>query len=83
MKINIKILGTGCTKCDAFANLTTEVIRENGFDTEIQKIGDIEQIMKYQVMSTPALVINEKVVSFGRVPSKEEIRTFIEKANIE
>lgn len=80
MKTNIKILGMGCARCNTLADITVQVVRENGFDAEIQKIGDIEKIMKYQVMSTPGLVINEKVVASGRVPSKEEIRSFIEKA---
>jgi hypothetical protein len=47
-------------------------------DAELQKIGDIEEILKYQVFATPALVIDEKVVSIGRVPSKPEILAFIE-----
>jgi small redox-active disulfide protein 2 len=80
MKTNIKILGIGCARCNTLADFTAQVVKETGFDAEIQKIGDIEQIIKYQVMSTPALVINEKVVVSGRVPSKEEIRSFIEKA---
>jgi small redox-active disulfide protein 2 len=82
-KISIKILGTGCARCNKLTDFTADVVKVNGFDAEIQKIGDIELILKYRVMSTPALVINEKVVSFGRVPSKEEIRTFIEKAGLE
>ncbi len=83
MKNVIKILGTGCAKCNTLAEITAEVIREHGFDTELQKIGDIEEIMKYKVMSTPALVINEKVVSSGRVPSKEEIMLFIQKEGVQ
>ena len=78
MKKLIKILGTGCAKCNTLAAITAEVIRENGLDAELQKIGDIEEILKYQVFATPALVIDEKVVSIGRVPSKPEILAFIE-----
>jgi len=80
MKVYIKILGTGCTKCRTLEKITAEVVKENGFDADLQKIGDIVQIMDYHVISTPALVINEKVAFSGRVPSKAEIRTFIEKA---
>jgi small redox-active disulfide protein 2 len=83
MKINLKILGAGCAKCKTLEEITNEVVIENGIDADIQKIGDIVQIMSYQVMSTPALVINEKVAFSGRVPSKTEIRSFIEKANHE
>lgn len=81
MKIIIKILGTGCTKCDTLAALVNEITREDGVDAEIHKVGDIVQIMNYQVMSTPGLVINEKVVASGRVPSREEIRGFLSLSN--
>jgi len=80
MKINLKVLGTGCAKCKTLEKVTTEVVNENHFDADIQKIEDIVQIMQYHVMSTPALVVNEKVVFSGRVPSKTEIKNFIEKA---
>ncbi len=80
MKINLKILGTGCAKCKTLEKVTTEVVKENGFDADIQKVEDIVQIMQYHVMATPALVIDEKVVFSGRVPSKNEIKNCIEKA---
>jgi small redox-active disulfide protein 2 len=83
MRINLKILGTGCTKCKALEEITTEVVKENGFDADIQTIVDIVQILNYHVMSIPALVINEKVAVCGRVPSKSEIKSFIENANHE
>ncbi|MDD2387037.1 MAG: thioredoxin family protein [Bacteroidales bacterium] len=73
MKMNIKILGTGCPKCKTLEKLTIEVVNENNFDAEVSKVEDIVQIMNYGVMGTPALVINEKVLISGRVPSKDEI----------
>jgi small redox-active disulfide protein 2 len=79
MKINLKILGAGCAKCKTLEEITNKVVIENGIDADIQKIGDIVEIMSYQVMSTPALVINGKVAFSGRVPSKSEIKSFIEK----
>jgi small redox-active disulfide protein 2 len=79
MKINLKILGTGCTKCKTLEKATSEVVKENDMDAEVQKVEDIMQIMNYHVMSTPALVVNEKVVFSGRVPSKSEIKAYIEK----
>jgi len=79
MKINLKILGTGCAKCKTLEKVTTEVVKENNFDADIQKVEDITQIMTYGVLMTPALVVNEKVVFSGRVPSKTEIKNFIEK----
>jgi small redox-active disulfide protein 2 len=79
MKINLKVLGTGCAKCKTLEKVTTEVVKENNFDADIQKVEDITQIMTYGIMMTPALVVNEKVVFSGRVPSKTEIKNFIEK----
>jgi small redox-active disulfide protein 2 len=80
MKINIKILGVGCHKCETLEKATTKVVRENSFDADIVKVDDIVQIINYHIISTPALVINEKVVLSGRVPSESEIKSFIEKA---
>ncbi len=80
MKINLKILGTGCTKCKVLEKVTIEVVKENNFDADVEKIEDITQIMNYGIMMTPALVVNGKVVFSGRVPSKTEIKNFIENA---
>jgi small redox-active disulfide protein 2 len=79
MKISIKILGTGCPKCKALEKLTKEVLTENSYDAEISKVEDIVQIMNYGVIGTPALVLKEKVLVSGRVPSKDEIKRLIEK----
>jgi len=78
MKLNIKILGVGCQRCKTLEKLVTEVVNENKFDAEISKIEDINKIMEYGVMLTPGLVINEKVLVSGRVPSKDEIKKLIE-----
>jgi small redox-active disulfide protein 2 len=78
--MKIKILGTGCSKCKTLEKVVHEVVTENHFDAEISKVEDIVQIMGYGVMSTPALVIDEKVAISGRVPSKEEIKQQLEKA---
>lgn len=80
MKINLKVLGTGCQKCKTLEKVVSEVVSENNFDAEIQKVEDIVQIMNYGIMTTPALLINEKIAFSGRVPSKTEIKTIIEKA---
>ena len=79
MKTTLKILGTGCSKCKTLEKVTTDVVKENNFDVDIQKVEDIMQIMNYHIMTTPALVVNEKVVFSGRVPSKSEIKSYIEK----
>lgn len=79
MKTTLKILGTGCAKCKTLENVTTEVVKEYNLDADILKVEDIIKIMSYGIMSTPALVVNEKVVFSGRVPSKSEIKSYIEK----
>ncbi|MBC8006220.1 MAG: TM0996/MTH895 family glutaredoxin-like protein [Verrucomicrobia bacterium] len=72
--MEIKILGTGCPKCKSLEKLTREVVEQNGLDATVTKVEDIYQIMKYGVMTTPALVVNEKVEIKGRVPSADEIK---------
>jgi small redox-active disulfide protein 2 len=75
--MEIKILGTGCPKCKTLEKLTREVVAENGFQATITKVEDITEIMKYHIMSTPALVVNEKVEIKGRIPSSSEIRQIL------
>ncbi|EKD31250.1 MAG: redox-active disulfide protein 2 [uncultured bacterium] len=77
--MEIKILGTGCPKCKALEKLTREVVEKNGFDANITKVEDIMDIMKYNIMTTPALVVNEKVEIKGRIPSAEEIKQILSK----
>ena len=72
--MEIKILGTGCPKCKTLEKLTREVVEQNGIQATITKVEDITEIMKYHIMSTPALVVNEKVEIKGRVPSASEIK---------
>ena len=72
--MNIKILGSGCARCKALEKLTREVVEQNGIDATITKVEDIVEIMKYGIMSTPALVVDEKVEIKGRVPSIDEIK---------
>jgi small redox-active disulfide protein 2 len=73
------VLGAGCTKCRNLEKITNEVVKENNLDAEVLKIEDIVQIMSYGVMTTPALVVNGKVVASGSVPSKSEILSFIKR----
>ena len=75
--MEIKILGTGCPKCKTLEKLTREVVAETGLEANISKVEDIMQIMNYGVVSTPALVIDEKVVIKGRVPSEKEIKELL------
>ncbi len=76
----IKILGTGCAKCQRLEQLTREVVTELGVDAQFEHVRDMPAIMAYPVMSTPALVIDEEVMVFGRMPSKDEIAAWVRKA---
>lgn len=73
MSKTIKILGTGCPKCQSLTGVVTDVVSENNIDATIEKVEDIMEIMKYNVMTTPALVIDDVITIKGRVPSKEEV----------
>ncbi len=75
--MNIKILGTGCAKCHKLEELVQEVVKEMGIDTSLEKVGDMKQIMKYPILMTPGLVVNEDLVVSGKVPSKAEITRYI------
>lgn len=78
--MEIKILGGGCPKCERLEAVTKEVINEFGIEAEILKVKSLSEIMTYDVMSTPALVIDEKVVSSGRIPDREEIEAWLKNA---
>jgi small redox-active disulfide protein 2 len=75
--MNIKILGTGCSKCVNLENKVRDLVKQNSIDAEVTKVSAIQDIMKYGVMSTPGLVINERVVSFGSVPKDNQILQWI------
>ena len=75
--MKIKVLGPGCAKCHQLEQTTKEVVKELGIDAEIEYIKDIKKIMEYPILTTPGLVIDEKLVVSGRVPSKAEVTTFI------
>lgn len=69
----IKILGSGCSKCEKLEENTEEALKELGIEAEIVKVADFRDIMKYGVMTTPALVVDEKVVSSGKVLKTKDI----------
>ncbi len=74
-----KILGTGCSNCRALEKATLQAVQENNLDIEVQKVEDLPSIMAYGIMRTPALVLNEKVLFSGRVPSKSDIKNILVK----
>ena len=71
--MNIKVLGSGCQKCKSLERAVREVVNNHGIEAEIEKVEDIMDIMNYGVMVTPALMVDDKVVVKGRVPSSKEI----------
>lgn len=78
MKHTIQILGTGCPKCQNLTNVVKDVVTENQLDASIEKVEDIVDIMKFNVMITPALVVDGNVVLKGRVPSKDEVLALLQ-----
>jgi len=78
--MNIKILGPGCARCHQLGKTTREAVKELGADAEVEEVKDINKIMEYPILTTPGLVINEKVVCAGRVPNKAELTQFIASA---
>ncbi len=74
--MKIQVLGTGCPKCKALENATREAIEKNGIDASVTKVEDITEIMKL-TMTTPALVVDGKVVVKGRVPSQDELKQLL------
>ncbi|NME72154.1 thioredoxin family protein [Flammeovirga aprica JL-4] len=77
--MEIKVLGTGCTKCKTLEKQTNQAVEELGINADVIKVEDIVEIMNYNIMATPALVINGKVVVKGKVPSTTEIKEFLTK----
>ena len=79
--MKIEILGTGCPKCKKLSELIQTVVQELGISVEIKKITDINQIIDYGVMVTPALVIDGDVRVAGKIPSKQEIAEWVKEKN--
>lgn len=75
--MEIKVLGTGCTKCQSLEKATKQVVKEMGLQATVTKEEDIIKIMQYGVMRTPGLVIDEKVVLSGRMPSNQELKALL------
>ena len=69
----VKILGSGCPKCKEVEAIVTKVLNENDIKAEVIKVQDIVQIMKYNVISTPVIVVDEEVKIIGKIPSPQEI----------
>ncbi|NMA55332.1 MAG: thioredoxin family protein [Firmicutes bacterium] len=75
--MEIKILGTGCRKCRALEKAARKAVEELGLEAELKKVTDIKDIMEYDILLTPGLVINQQVVVSGRVPKLNEIKQLL------
>lgn len=75
--MEIKVLGSGCKKCIHTKDLIDQVIKEKGADAFTTKVEDVQEIMKAGVMMTPAIVINGEVKCSGKIPSKDEISSWL------
>ena len=78
--LSIKILGPGCANCRKLEQIAHEAVAALGIEAEISKVTDMQQIIAYDVLKTPGLVINEKLVSSGRIPTPQSIAEWIRAA---
>ena len=75
--MEIKVLGTGCARCKALEKVTSKAVEDLKLDVTVEKVEDIQKIMEYAVMRTPALVIDEKVVLSGQVPKINDLKELL------
>jgi len=75
--VNIKVLGSGCANCKRLEATARKVVETLAVEAEIEKVTDYGEIMKWPILSTPGLVINDKLVSTGRIPSEKEITDWL------
>jgi small redox-active disulfide protein 2 len=81
--LTIKILGSGCPNCKKLEEVSRQAATKMGVEAKFIKVTDPADIMQYPILSTPGLVVNEKLVSVGRIPSESEITTFLANAEME
>jgi len=77
--MNIKILGTGCSKCNKLYDLVTEVVKSENLDVNIEKVQNMKAILSYKIMALPGLVIDEEVIFAGSIPSKKKLIKILSK----
>ena len=75
--MNIKVLGTGCPNCKRLLANTKQAVHELGIDAEVDMVDEIQELMKFKIMATPALAINRQVRFSGRVATTEEIKRLV------
>jgi len=75
--MTVKILGTGCPKCRKLEEKVRAVVELHSIDASVEKVTDLNEMMKYNIMSTPALIINEKLKIYGNIPKDEQILAWL------
>jgi small redox-active disulfide protein 2 len=75
--IEIKILGSGCARCESLEKMARKAVEEMNLMASVEKVGDIQEILKYSVMRTPALVINDRVMFSGELPRMTELKSLL------
>ncbi len=78
--LTIKVLGPGCANCQKVEQIAKNVVGTLSVDATVQKVTDMKEIMRYSILATPGLVVNERVVCAGRIPSEAEVTTWITSA---
>ena len=77
IRIKVQVLGTGCSKCKTLEERVRQLIAQHQLNIDVEKVSDLQEIMKHGIMTTPGLVINGEVKAAGRLPSVEEIKKLI------
>ncbi|MFO7446372.1 MAG: thioredoxin family protein [Ignavibacteriaceae bacterium] len=73
----IKILGSGCKKCITLENKVREIVKENSIDAVVEKVTDLNEIMKYGIMMTPGLIVNDVIKSYGVIPKDDQLLNWL------
>jgi len=81
--VTIKVLGSGCSRCVQLEKIVRRVVETQGSEARVEKVTEIQDIMKYNILSTPGLVINGKLVSAGKIPSETDIALWLEQAKVQ
>ena len=81
--VTIKVLGSGCSRCVQLEKIVRRLVETQSTEFQVEKVTEIQEIMKYNILSTPGLVIDGKLVSAGKIPSETEIARWLEQAKVQ